>query len=263
MRFVRGVGNLTPKFFSDFRTATGTSSTAKGDGGKWNGLVGAGGEVVATTGLGFPAAIPNCYYARDEVTFNSVRTTSLPVPSTGVTRYYRWYFRFVGTYMVAWDSHPIQDGNAAPDTNWQANYLASATDAAKFRFNVKLGGNAAYPNHNFYGPLNGLDRNHTYRYEASVKRLNTTTFEFHVRVYDESGTLVLDDNDFVREDSDGSVTLANNPAVLILNWNNTNGLNAGCNGSGANYGAFAYQSGFAVCDDQGWIGPYGSVTGEL
>jgi hypothetical protein len=271
MRFVRGVGNLTPKFFSDWATQTpGTSADTKGDlvlgSRKWEDTVGGGGEIVAATGLDFPAAIANAYYARDNELgsppegFNFVRTESLSVPGIGDTRYYRWYFRCVMPDGISpSETHPIQDGFSAPTSNWQMR-VQNGTTNGKWTIGWWSTG-TDFPNRRFTSPLNSLDKSETYRIEFAISRTGTTTYTMHARVFDETGVLVLDDSDF-KNDYGPDEYLSDNPSLLFADVNYLNGLNAGCNGSGSNVGPYAYEAGFAVADNQGWVGAYGSVAGE-
>lgn len=58
---------VTLSWFSDWRTATGTSDNARLDGGKWGGTSWVGSsEVVSATGLGFPAGMTNVFMADED-----------------------------------------------------------------------------------------------------------------------------------------------------------------------------------------------------
>lgn len=258
-------------FSSDFSTALGTSTTALSDGGRWTQLIGNGraNSVIGSAGLDFPTA--NVLDARAQRATSSggsptqlVRITSLPVIAVGEQRGFRVYMRvmtpdaFDATPGADSHTHPIQDGNAASDSNWMLQVFTEQGGAGQWRLRFA---NSVAP---FTPPL--LRKFVTYRIEWVIHRINTTQYNLHARVYappaggwtpGSVGTLLYDDDDFAHAWGAGS--LADAPAISFQNVNNTNGLNAGHNGVGSTVAAdlfpftLYYQSGIAVCS--GWCGP--------
>jgi hypothetical protein len=257
------VADLTPVFFSDWATQTpGTTAAAKTDSSKWNYGTPIGGSVVASTGLGFPATMANVFLAPWNTAsgWAFLRKTDMSVPAVGDSRYYRWYFRMVIADGTADNqTHPVQDGFDAPSSNWEfvpTNTGAAGTWRPDIWYNA-----ASYPGKRWESNTQ-LNKNQTYRFEVRITRTATTTFTSSFRVYNSSNTLVLDDSNFMREDSGGSVNLSSQPSLPFVAAANLAGLNAGTNDTGSEAGDYAYEGGFAVCDNQGYIGAYGSVAGE-
>jgi hypothetical protein len=254
--------DLTPVFQSDWSTATGTSASAQSDGGKWE-TVATGLTVVANPGtLGFPATMANLLDVPWNGAFAFCRTESLGVPSVGVTRYYRWYFRLeIPDGVADAETHPVQDGYTAADVNWMFKAWHNLAGAGQWRIDFEFLVND-YPFQRWAAINTYLNKNQTYRIEYALERTGATTQKSDIRVYDSSNALVLDASDFFREDSVEVTLLSADHTFTFRNVNALVGLNAGSNDGGAEVGRYAYQGGFAVCDDQGWIGAYGSVTGE-
>lgn len=258
-------------FSSDFSSALGTSTTALSDGGRWTQLIGNGraNAVIGSAGLDFPTT--NVLDARAQPATSSggsptqlVRTTSLPVIAVGEQRGFRAYMRvmtpdaFDATPGADSHTHPIQDGNAASDSNWMLQVFTEQGGAGQWRLRFA---NSLAP---FTPPL--LRKFVTYRIEWIIHRINTTQYNLHARVYAPPaggwtpgavGTLLYDDDDFMHAWGAGS--LADAPAISFRSVSNTNGLNAGHNGVGSTVApelfpfTLYYQSGIAVCS--GWCGP--------
>ena len=94
--------------------------------------------------------------------------------------------------------------------------------------------------------------------------VTSTTYNFSIRIFNPAGTQVAGNADFIREDSFGSVTLAAPGGTFSLrNITDLHGFNSGCNNVGTEGGNYGYQGGFAVADNQGWIGAYGTIAGEV
>lgn len=261
-----GSGDLTPEFFSDWAgAALGSATTSKNDGGKWTvvgGSNGTGVEVVAVTGLDMPSGMVNCLLVPwDNGVFNFLRVDTLDVPAVNEHRAYRWYQRYTlpdGTADT--NQHPNQDGNAISGTNWAWN-VYNDTTAGRFRTGVQFVG-MSFPNNNFYGPT--LDKDTTYRIETLLTRdvSDATAFTFDVRVYNSAGALVADGSDFLTSTAVSLSTYCASNDLTFNNAANLDGFNAGTNDNGGETGDWGYQGGVAICDNQGFIGAYGSVTGE-
>lgn len=257
---VEALAQPTLIFASSFATATGTGANAISDGGKWPIDGGQGHNIIANPGnVGFPAAMPNLFSVDCKAVndgFCLLRTTDLGIPTRPFTRYYRWYFRLIKTLDTDGTQHPIQDGNSISDSNWTLNVNQIDDDTWRASFE---GGATQRFNHVDSGII--LDTHHTYRFEISIENLNTTDFRMHVRVYNESGTLVLDDEDLEGEVSPNPM-LSSNPTLTYANEDVSPGAFT-CGNNGWNDMAVdqthSYQSGFAVSDED-WCGPY--VDGE-
>lgn len=87
-------------------------------------------------------------------------------------------------------------------------------------------------------------------------------------MFDESVSATVpafDADDFYAAGDTSRGSMSSYFATQTLTFNdaqNLDGLNAGVNDIGPEPGDYAYEGGFAVVDDQGWIGAYGSVAGE-
>jgi hypothetical protein len=257
-------------FFSDWSTvALGTNNSAVSDGGKWNLIGGFGQQVVATTGLDFPSAKVCKFVAnRSNLGFALNRRSGMPVPAVGSTRYYRWYVRMTfPDALVGNGDHPWQDGNAVGDCNFiiGVHYGSDAGPSRNGQWQIGAtfltNANGQFDN----GPW--LNKGQTYRVEVELARLTATTYEFDIRVYDSANTLLFTGADFPADGGGG--TIATRGPWTFRNVNNLDGFNCGTNdfeAAGNDWWTssfdYSYQGCFAVADDQGWIGPYGSVVGE-
>jgi len=159
----------------------------------------------------------------------SMADSVIPLPATGESLYFRWYFASLDTldsFSTDPNFHGIQDGtdddcSATSCINWSFRTSIDATTSWDADF--RIGG----PN----GLMNGPELLHrtTYRFELQAKVLSSTTWEAHIRVYDAAGTLIHDDADFTcagdSQCGGAGVTLADNP-VLTCNTASAPGL--GC-----------------------------------
>jgi hypothetical protein len=246
-------------FSSDFSTSLGTSTTALSDGGRWTALIGNGraNTVISSAGLDFPTA--NVLAARAQLPTSSggsptqlVRTTSLPAIAVGDQRGFRAYLRvmtpdaFDASAGADSHTHPIQDGNAAGDSNWMLQVFTDGGGPGQWllRFSTPVGPFAA--------PI--LRKGVTYRIEWLIER-SAAGYAFHARVYNSAGSLLYEDGDFDHLWSTGTLATAASMAF----GNPTTGLNAGHNGvaslapSSLYPFVLYYQGGIAVCS--GWCGP--------
>ena len=181
--------------------------------------------------------------------------TGISVPAVGESRFYRWYYRNMMDVNTGLTNvpHPIQDGNAASQTNWAFATQTNVGGTGHWRPRFSFVG-TGWPN-SYNGPI--LQTAVTYRFEAQVQRTGTSTFNFHIRVYNSAGQLLYDDDDF-RTDEGLPGSLADNPTLTFNNVNNMNGLNAGSNHAATSRPypfVQSYQGGIAICRDN-WCGPY-------
>lgn len=258
---VEAAGLLTPEFQSDWSFATGTSASALSDNGKWDERA-VGFEVVASSGLGFPAGMANVIDVDWDGVFNFARTDTISVPAIGDTRHYRWYMRVdIPDDVADLETHPIQDGLSAPTTNWMFKVFHNSAGDGFWRPSLWTQGNA-YPFIRWTANSTALTKGEVYRVELMIDRTSATEYKTAIRIYDDANVLVADEFDFFREDS-GSLTLGSiDPTLTFYDVNELAGLNCGSNDADPEAGRYGYQGGFAVVDNQGWIGAYGSVSGE-
>lgn len=284
-------GTYTPGgsllWFTDWRTALGTSAAAQQDGsGGSEKLDFRGGatntlEVIESTGLDFPS--PNCLKVPfNQAAFNLVRTTQLPVLGVGVRRTFRWYYRCsmpVSDARMAepfppgpnndWNYHPIQDGFAGSNCNWA--FETNTNEGSNWLPWFFLGNGSTVPDgyQRWFMPL--LPKDATYRFELQVYRNATGTFQLDCDVFNSSDVQVADSADFTNEGA--GVTLYSLVSVRgnvpthgdfpFNDVNNTNGLNLGTNDTYTLSVADpiiiqCHQAAVAVADDYpgGLIGPY-------
>ncbi|MGH7676973.1 MAG: MSCRAMM family protein [Gemmatimonadaceae bacterium] len=258
-------------FQSDWKNAAlGTSTASKSDGGKWNLLGGFGQECVDAAGLGFPSAKVCKFVAnRQNSGFALNRKTGLPVIAVGTTRFYRWYVRMTfPDPLVGNGDHPWQDGNAVGDCNFivGVHYGSDVGPARNGQWQIGmtfiLNPNGAFDN----GPW--LNKGQTYRVEMALNRLTTTTYAVQIRVFDGSSTTPLfTEADFPADFGGG--TIGTRAPYTFAHIENTDGWNCGTNDfetAGNDWWTttfdYGYQGCFAIGDNTGFLGPYGSVSGE-
>jgi len=248
---------ITPlAFASAFTTATGTTQSAVGDGGKWNGTYSnndAEGEVIASTGLNFPSTNTLRITAIDTVFVRGVKT-DLPVPAVGQSQYHRWYFRPAwpdSTTYSDGQNHPIEgtSGTGGSARNWAFRVnLNQNTNWSIELYSIAGGGSFASPQFTKAG---------TYRIELRISRTGTNTMEFHARIYNSSDTLLYSDADF----NNGSTTLDTNPSLTLTFPDDLDAYQMGNNGWGAGGWSvndlYCYQGCFAVSLAD-WCGAYQS-----
>lgn len=277
-------------FRSDWGTALGRSDAAIRDTGKarpWEIYIGGQNagqaiacSVIAATGLGFPTT--NCLQVdcvvgnphSDVQEFHTGEVSNLPgsgawpVPGVGQSLYYRMYKRLVYPHHT---SEPPPTGNnnhcveerSGGVTNWQWTFYTNA-NGFNPSFNVWVGGTANRFRLGGTSPIY-LARNTAFRFEWSLRRTGTNTREHEVRVYDSSGTLLHDTNDFATDF--GGLNLSGFSATA--NVAAFDGLQLGTNGMGFGDGEGDidpgepsqsvipawYFAGIAVSNTD-WCGPY-------
>lgn len=232
--YVAGGGVPTDMVFrTPWATSTGTTDAARRDTAQavpWTTTNTRLNEVLAATGLDFPST--NVYKAiaqwsgnPAQVNFTDILTLGNPnaspptgplsVPAIGESLYYRWYQRVL--VANALDSttatpHPMDVGPGAAQHNHSYEFDVLQNGTWRPGFKVQN----AYPNNRWYSTTY-LNKNQTYRLELHVHRVDATTFNLHVRVYDSSNVLLLTDGYFRNQRGSGSLTLASTPAFTIDN----------------------------------------------
>ncbi len=224
--------------------------------------------VIASTGLDFPCS--RVYKCIAESSGGAIQTNKtdqlrlehenlhLPIPAIGESLFYRWYQRYlVPDSIDSSDStpHSVQDGPAASTNNWmwETPVGSDGTWTPQFNFGVN-----AYPNNRWSTPA--LLKNQTYRVEFQVKRVGTSTFEPHCRIYDSDDVLVRSDADFVNRD--GSKTFASIGSLTLRDIAYLAGWQMGNNGpswrnvtAGQHpYDMWCFGAARVRTDD--WIGPH-------
>lgn len=80
----------------------------------------------------------------------------------------------------------------------QAVPLARESQGAAGSWRITVGGGAAYPYNKWWGPT--LQNGRWYRFEWEMRYLDATRFRFLPRVYDDTGALIADTDDFLQQD---------------------------------------------------------------
>ncbi len=246
-------------YASDWGTALGTSDNALLDGGIWDA---SGGnpdiiEVVVTTGLGFPAAMSNCFRVeeRDGETWRGINVAGAwALPAIGGSIWKRVYWRNnASSPGPAGFVHPLQScagaGPKCGDLWWRHNFPGGTTWHLQLTTN-----DTPYPE-NHHSPGSVFAYNTTYRFEWQMKRLTTTTWELHARIYDSNDVLLYDDGDFLNSDGDKSLLdlptiITNDPTSqqeCMIVFQGGNGIPGG--------GEYLYFGGYAVSLTD-WCGAY-------
>jgi len=257
-------------FESDWSTSLGTGSSALNDGGIWtSGPVGSGGvmEVVSASGLDFPEGMINVLSIDQDVTASFHRVSVAGVwalPSVGEWIYRRIYWRnnalsaYTGSDPGEFN-HPVQSclqgGSKCGDLWWRHNYPGGSTWKLQLTTN-----DVPYPE-NHHSPGSVFTYDTTYRIEWGMKRISTTTWELHVKVYDSADTLIYGDSDF--KNSENSGTLADLPIITTNDPTSQTEWLVGFQGDKGsdNPNEYIYFGGFAVCDTD-WCGAYNSTIND-
>jgi len=256
------------EFTTAWADSTGSSSTALRDGTTWDSVSGSNTNVsvIASTGLDFPStnvlSVQTLWNGLGSSS-RTIRKTGLGTPAISDTRYYRFYLRVtVPDGIEMGTPHPVQDGFDAATSNWLFEMRQGDT-AGKYT-PVLQSRSTAFPNTR-YAVLNGLDRGETYRIEIRITRTGSTTYTQSIRIYDSTGTLALDDSDFLNQTGTGATALSTQPTFTLNDAAYLDGFTMGTNGafqgsvSGDHPLQFCYQ-GAAAISDADWCGVY--VSGE-
>lgn len=252
-------------FAAQWRTG-GTDSAAILDGTRFTTRGGTGGSVVTAASAGltdWPTANALRIPSASGEGWCFPRKTGLGVPAVGATRYYRVYVNVqVPDDSSDAASHPIQDGNAASDTNWMFEvYHDVAATNGLWRLSFWPGnGVQSNPAYQRFTLTQNLTKGTTYRVEWSYHRTGTATANLHARVSTATGSLLYGDADFLANDGAGPGSLADNPTLDIPLVANLDGLNCGLNQSDwTTGGLWGYQGAVAVSDES-WLGAYNAAT---
>jgi hypothetical protein len=268
-------GRLT--FASDWRTATGTSSTAFSDGGMWTGYAGGNAQNVdirSASSLGlsnWPTA--NAYRVGNQPTSPTSIAThqmwkDLGAPAPGAQRYYRLYMQMVypdalGNGTVGNIEHGIESADAAMGGGDGMNLIRIPRSNGTWF----LGYRDIRTAQRWYASDLQLLKNRTYRLEWHLA-FSSSNYTVEIRVYNENGALVATAADFRPSMGTGATQTLNLDRVP---WSSGAAapyryFRIGTNGPSSNYpigtlgGQTLYVHGAVATSSEGWAGPY--VSGE-
>ena len=250
---------------SDWSTATGNSYDALHDGGRWTGnlctttqLV----NVVPSAGLDFPTAnVLRVEYADiGQFCYMLQAVNQWRAPEVGESIYYRFYYRTaVPNGQDLGTAHFFHVGGAGYDYHAQwRNPGTPSNGRALLTTMWYLDGPAPYWSNRIT-----INTNQTYRVEWRLQRTASAEMRMDVRVYDNNGALLFDDDDFINDlgtlaSTDPTERLADPNALRVLEMGNNDPGGGSLFGTGNQ--VYVYYGGVAVSLD-GWIGPYRSGEG--
>jgi hypothetical protein len=258
------INSVELAWFSDWRTATGTSQNALYDGSKWSGQLCMHdvAAIVAADGLDFPTTnvFRSDYVGLGNCLMIQARDRWL-APQVGEYLFVRLYYRnAMPDGAVVGNPHPIHIGTG---TNGQAytvvmNFTGPNNGVSRMR--VNLPGAQQWPDAFWSYPFNTHE---TYRIEFRLHRVTQTTARLDLRVYDSANNLVGDNDDFHNgETGANSRTLTESDPTLTVDDHSFTLLELGNNDpAGADDGDdwFVYWGAAAVVvsdDAAAWPGPY-------
>src|SRR3990172_3528686 len=259
--FLLPVMSAAVLFESEWNDSLGNSTTALRDGTRWSTVLGSSDAlyIVSSEGFDFPMANILRSEQEDSVSAKGVIGEALwPLPDIGETIYFRIYWRNENpTAATGGDTHnhPIQPCRLAGSDCPSAWLVHTHVGLPGWDMGVSY--ESPGPTKRFKVPTNSLSYNTTYRIEWAQTRVDTNTWNGHMRLYASNGTLLYDDDDF----STGSETLAENVNVFFNNAEAIQDMLIGWEGGAGVVGGgeYHYYGGFAVCDTT-WCGAYGAAS---
>lgn len=264
----RDAGALEPAWFSDWRTARGTTRQALYDGSKWTGQLCTSNvvEVIDAAGLDFPTR--NVYRVEYRMPGECLMVQAIDqwrAVAPGEYLFVRVYYRSALPDGVGiGNAHPFHLGRgpAGATGSYTTLFNITAPTAGVGTMTLNLPDGPPYPDR-FWGF--GFRTNETYRIELRLFRETATTARVSVRVSDRSGALVAQDADWTNGEPPGHPsrrTLSqSNPVIPVVDAS-FRLLELGNNDSAGlvtSPGRFIYWGGLAVgvsADPNAWLGPY-------
>lgn len=251
-------------WFSDWRTATGTSQQALYDGTKWTSQLCSANvaSVVPAMGLGFPTQnVFRFEYTNDMECLMVQVEDRWPAPAVGQYLFVRAYWRnAVPDGQTLGLPHPIHIGRGMGGAAYATWMNFTAPSGGSSDMVLQLGGGPPFPD--MYWSF-AFATNRTYRIEWRLHRETASTARVSLRVYDDTGALIGENADWSnRENGANARTLAQSNPAMPVNDASFRLLEVGCNGPAglaAGTGRYAYFGGLAVAvssSADGWIGPY-------
>jgi hypothetical protein len=244
---------------SDWSLATGESSPAVNDGGRWEAawntedMV----TVVPATGLQFPSSMPNVLAIR----YTGTRARGVIAdgrwapPAVGETLYFRFYWRMAIDASAQGTHHPL---GTRPNLGGFAMVHDSPAGSPDFLWFVANGHSNFALNHRWE---TRLSKHTTYRIEWAISRTGSSTYRWQARVYDSAGTLIRGLSDFRCAWGHAAHTLADQPDITFDDAASFANLFVSHQGDWQVAGPNnrMYYGGFAV-SKAGWVGPH--IAGE-
>lgn len=250
-------------FESDWGTATGISTAAVSDGGKWPHYWefnnGSGVQLLSVVAGG-----PDGHNALRVQQRGSSYAANLQIDDM-VPQSQDYYVRF---YMRNDDTSSAGDHVFTVDTWHYANltFIRKYSGASDWRFVISMYGCGEHYPLNHWGPPGRLARGQWYRFEYFVDFVDANHVQVHPRVYDASGSLVYADDAFRQQDYGSTTwngrndwTLASYYAAgysFCVNPTFMNDIGLGNNGqtSATNTGLYWYFAAVQIRTDT-WPGP--------
>jgi hypothetical protein len=219
-------------FTSNWDTASGTSTTAVTDGGRWPNYW----EWNGSSNVQLLSVVPegvNGHNALRVQQRGSTYAANLQVDNL-LPQSRDYYLRY---YMKNDDTSGAGDHVFTADTwqYWNLTYMRKESGPVSWKFVTSLYGcGYTYPI-GHWAPALRLLNGQWYRFEYYVRYVDATHVQVRPRVYDANGVLILSDADFLQSDI-GSAT-----------WNGRNDWTL------ASY----YAAGHSFCVDPGWMNDFG------
>lgn len=262
-----GSGNVestAPLFESDWSTATGLTTNALGDGGKWSYVqLDDDHEIVSAAGLGFPAGMTNVYRVmQGENAEGFSRHVGIqngwPEPQVGESLYFRWYDSlgsFGTTTAESNNWHCPQ--NALPAWGLSGWAFFPRMTSTGYHCRWELGTGDEWRMMSTISTPNPVPKDDVYRIEYRFHREATSTWRFEMRWYDSSNVLVRDETDLWNGDHSIQFSSSVNVfSAVTLQTDSLRGLLLGSNGGPDLAGlGYRYFGGVMVRSDD-WCGAY-------
>jgi len=199
----RGVTGGAYQFSSNWATATGTTDSAIGDGGKWNTFwctIADVLSVIAGSDIGWTRTANVLRVKVAGGTCGGIeRTAAVPVSTS---HYGRFFFRNdepSGTH-----NHPVTYNHvgAIQLVPWARQGNGATTNFFMRTYYTAAGGSTSYPT-NSWSPHSSqwLSTGVWYRFEWHMEYITATTYRVHPRIYNMAGTLLHDENSYYQSDA--------------------------------------------------------------
>lgn len=218
---VISTGSISFVFSSDWLTATGRTNSAITDGGAFDGQAcgdqssvgNPSGIIVTADSLSAPSALSGLNAFQLAMVGSDCcmiqANDALPISTT------HWgQFWVVNNENATKNDHPVAYHNIHGSDPIQAVPWQRYGNVGGSAWQMGVPGAGSYPYNRFYSP--NLTLGAWYRYEWMMEYLTATTFRFYPRIYNASGTLLYDVNNYTAE---GGTTLQewyDVPNVLTL-----------------------------------------------
>lgn len=182
-------------FFSDWRTATGTTDNAARDAAKWTGTYTTNPEVrvTAADGRDFPST--NYLRLTDAAcgVWFQPSDAKYPVPGVGESLYLRFYVRNTTSLSSGPDSHGIYFSDQP--LVWGPHvtgFYVDSIDSGDLEWYVSASQHANHINDRYYraGAQTHLENGSSFRQELKITIASASTYTLEARIFDMSGSLL-------------------------------------------------------------------------